>query len=161
MLTQDLLIFSYNTETGFICRNEDQKFGHRCFDYKVRFRCPCFSDQWIHCCQWPRRGNESYSGFNFLWFMFHLCLLLLMEYTPLYCHSVPGILSYLSLMPFQLIGLWEKCVFWLVFFFLELWKKSTAIKSDQKANFFICRYLHMSSVPSLWMYQSTKCWDAD
>ncbi|KAF7230685.1 cartilage intermediate layer protein 2-like [Nothobranchius furzeri] len=32
---------AYNTEVGFICRNEDQQFG-RCMDYKVRFRCPCF-----------------------------------------------------------------------------------------------------------------------
>ncbi|XP_054603985.1 cartilage intermediate layer protein 2 [Nothobranchius furzeri] len=32
---------AYNTEVGFICRNEDQQFG-RCMDYKVRFGCPCF-----------------------------------------------------------------------------------------------------------------------
>ncbi|XP_054603986.1 cartilage intermediate layer protein 2 [Nothobranchius furzeri] len=31
---------AYNTEVGFICRNEDQQFG-RCKDYKVRFTCPC------------------------------------------------------------------------------------------------------------------------
>ncbi|XP_017267558.1 cartilage intermediate layer protein 2-like [Kryptolebias marmoratus] len=32
--------YAYNTRSGFICRNKDQKRG-RCFDYKVRFRCPC------------------------------------------------------------------------------------------------------------------------
>ncbi|XP_017273767.1 cartilage intermediate layer protein 2-like [Kryptolebias marmoratus] len=32
--------YAYNTNSGFICRNQDQKRG-RCFDYKVRFRCPC------------------------------------------------------------------------------------------------------------------------
>ncbi|XP_017267557.1 cartilage intermediate layer protein 2 [Kryptolebias marmoratus] len=35
--------YAYNIDTGFICRNEDQKRG-RCFDYKVRFRCPCRSE---------------------------------------------------------------------------------------------------------------------
>ncbi|XP_017267559.1 cartilage intermediate layer protein 2 [Kryptolebias marmoratus] len=32
--------YVYNTKTGFVCRNKDQKRG-RCLDYKVRFRCPC------------------------------------------------------------------------------------------------------------------------
>ncbi|XP_017267560.1 cartilage intermediate layer protein 2 [Kryptolebias marmoratus] len=32
--------YAYNTKTGFICRNQDQK-QDMCFDYKVRFRCPC------------------------------------------------------------------------------------------------------------------------
>uniref|UniRef100_A0A8C6M4P6 WxxW domain-containing protein n=1 Tax=Nothobranchius furzeri TaxID=105023 RepID=A0A8C6M4P6_NOTFU len=30
----------YNTNVGFICRNEDQKSG-KCKDYKVCFHCPC------------------------------------------------------------------------------------------------------------------------
>ncbi|XP_054605063.1 cartilage intermediate layer protein 2-like isoform X1 [Nothobranchius furzeri] len=34
--------YAYNTKVGFICRNEDQNPGP-CLDYKVRFRCPCFS----------------------------------------------------------------------------------------------------------------------
>ncbi|XP_013855201.1 cartilage intermediate layer protein 1 [Austrofundulus limnaeus] len=37
--------YAYNTEIGFICRNKDQHFRHICFDYKVRFKCPCSSDK--------------------------------------------------------------------------------------------------------------------
>ncbi|XP_037553114.1 cartilage intermediate layer protein 2 [Nematolebias whitei] len=32
--------YAYNTRLGFICRNKDQK-NERCFDYEVRFKCPC------------------------------------------------------------------------------------------------------------------------
>uniref|UniRef100_A0A3Q3BC91 WxxW domain-containing protein n=1 Tax=Kryptolebias marmoratus TaxID=37003 RepID=A0A3Q3BC91_KRYMA len=47
----------YNTKTGFVCRNKDQKRG-RCLDYKVRFRCPC-----RHCwTQWYNRDTPSATG---------------------------------------------------------------------------------------------------
>ncbi|XP_054603988.1 cartilage intermediate layer protein 2 [Nothobranchius furzeri] len=34
--------YAYNTVKGFICLNKDQVSGV-CFNYKVRFRCPCLS----------------------------------------------------------------------------------------------------------------------
>ncbi|XP_017326315.1 cartilage intermediate layer protein 1-like [Ictalurus punctatus] len=32
----------YDTVSGFVCVNSQQKNGECCLDYKVRFGCPCF-----------------------------------------------------------------------------------------------------------------------
>ncbi|XP_017267561.1 cartilage intermediate layer protein 2-like [Kryptolebias marmoratus] len=33
--------YLYSPSKGFVCRNQDQPSGN-CFNYKVRFKCPCF-----------------------------------------------------------------------------------------------------------------------
>ncbi|XP_014873869.1 uncharacterized protein LOC106937064 [Poecilia latipinna] len=54
-------IFKYDTKTGFICRNRDQR-DWKCQDYKVRFSCSVDICQNVCWTKWYNRDRPTGSG---------------------------------------------------------------------------------------------------